>query len=133
MVVSGVEQHGEAQRRQSPARIVRKIKISIDEAEHAQATDAARKNDLMVPVFAVDAVLHIAHQVTLPDPSDLMHLVAGLARVVVQRVGANLNQAVAALNATGQPLGNLLPHARYATGVSWRLDEAARPASRLVP
>jgi hypothetical protein len=135
MVVSGVEQQGEAQRRQSPARIVRKIKIAIDEAEHARVTGAARKHDLTVPAFPADAVLHIAHQVALPGLSDLMHLVAGLTRPVVQVqwVGSNLNQAVAAPNATGQPPGKLLPGARYRTGVSWRLDEAAQRALRLGP
>ena len=138
MVAGEAEQHGGAQRRrQRLAGTVRKIRIAIavDEAEEASLVDAAREKGLTVSAFVADAALRAARQNITPDTSDLVNAVAGLARaaVQVQRVGTNLNQAVAALNATGQPPGNLLPYARYAIEVVRRLDEAARRVSRLVP
>jgi hypothetical protein len=138
MVAGRAEQQGDEQRRrQRRAGTVRKIRIAIavDEGEQASLVDAAREKGLTVSAFVADAALRAARRDSMPDTSDLMHAVAGLARaaVQVQRVGTNLNQAVAALNATGQPPGNLLPYARYATEVVRRLDEAARRVSRLVP
>src|SRR5881275_2120656 len=55
---------------------------------------------------------------------------AGLARGasaagLVRRVGTNLNQAVARLNATGQRGDDLLPAAQLCVRVIRRLDEAA--------
>jgi hypothetical protein len=51
----------------------------------------------------------------------------------VQKVGTNLNQAVAALNATGEAPGNLIQYARYATAVIEKLDEIARKVSQRLP
>jgi len=54
---------------------------------------------------------------------------AGLAR----RIGTNLNQAVARLNATGQRGDDLLPAAQFCARVVRRLDAAAEQVRRSLP
>jgi hypothetical protein len=48
-----------------------------------------------------------------------------LAAGLVRRIGVNLNQAVAKLNATGQRSGDLLPYARESLRRVAHLDAAA--------
>ena len=52
---------------------------------------------------------------------------------LVRRVGTNLNQAVARLNATGQRGDDLLPAAQFCVRVIRRLDEAAEQLRRSIP
>ena len=52
---------------------------------------------------------------------------------LVRRVGTNLNQAVAKLNATGQRGEDLLPAAQFCVRVIRRLDDAAEQVRRSVP
>jgi hypothetical protein len=70
-----------------------------------------------------------------PRTDTIRGALAALSRatVQVQKAGTNLNQAVAALNATGQPPGNLAQYARYTTEVIRRLDETAVQVARLLP
>jgi hypothetical protein len=52
---------------------------------------------------------------------------------LVRRIGTNLNQAVARLNATGQRSDDLLPSAQFCIRVTRRLDEAAEQLRRRIP
>jgi hypothetical protein len=52
---------------------------------------------------------------------------------LVWRIGTNLNQAVARLNATGQRGDDLLPAAQFCMRVIRRLDEAAEQVRRSIP
>ena len=52
---------------------------------------------------------------------------------LVRRIGTNLNQAVARLNATGQRGEDLFPAAHMCVRVIRRLDEAAEHVRRNVP
>ena len=52
---------------------------------------------------------------------------------LVRRIGTNLNQAVARLNATGQRGEDLVPAAQFCMRVIRRLDEAAEQLRRSVP
>ena len=52
---------------------------------------------------------------------------------LVRRVGTNLNQAVARLNATGQPGDDLIPAAQFCARVVRRLDETAEQLRRSIP
>ena len=52
---------------------------------------------------------------------------------LVRRVGTNLNQAVARLNATGQRGDDLLPAVQFCARVIRRLEEAAEQLRRSVP
>ena len=65
----------------------------------------------------------------------LLHqALTGLVRCAAQvrRIGTNLNQAVAKLNATGQADGNLALHAAAAIRIAERLDEEAEQVRRMV-
>jgi len=70
-----------------------------------------------------------------PLTAPLREALAGLIRATVQgqKVGTNLNQAVAALNATGQAPGNLIQYARYAATVIEKLDQIAAKVAQLLP
>jgi len=52
---------------------------------------------------------------------------------LVRRIGTNLNQAVARLNATGQRGEDLMPAAQFCMRAVQRLDEAAEQLRRSVP
>jgi hypothetical protein len=52
---------------------------------------------------------------------------------LVRRVGTNLNQAVARLNATGERGEDLVPAAEFCARVIRRLDEAAEQVRRSIP
>ena len=52
---------------------------------------------------------------------------------LVRRIGTNLNQAVARLNATGQRGEDLLPSVEFCVRVIRRLDEAAEQVRRSIP
>jgi hypothetical protein len=52
---------------------------------------------------------------------------------LVRRIGTNLNQAVARLNATGQRGEDLVPAAAFCVRVIRRLDETAEQLRRSVP
>ena len=72
-----------------------------------------------------------AVQGRVPVREALVELIA--AAGLVRRVGTNLNQAVARLNATGQRGDDLLPAAQFCVRVIRRLDEAAEQLRRSVP
>ena len=109
-----------------------RIAIAVDEAER---DEAAGDLGLTVSAFVANAALRAAQGTGGTDVPGLREAVRELARaaVQVQRIGTNLNQAVAALNATGQATGDLMPCARYATTVIQRLDEAAARVADQLP
>jgi hypothetical protein len=51
---------------------------------------------------------------------------------LVRRIGTNFNQAVARLNATGQPGEDLVPAAQFRARVTGRLDETPEQLRRSV-
>jgi predicted chitinase len=80
------------------------VHFSLTEQEFAALQDAAGRAGLARGAFAAQVVL-----------------AAGL----VRRIGVNLNQAVAGLNATGQRSGDLLLYARESMRRAGHLDEVA--------
>jgi uncharacterized protein (DUF1778 family) len=112
-----------------------RIAIAVDDGERIVLEDAARTAGLTVSAFVADRALTAARQ-TSPVTLDVVRAaLAELSRAVVQvqKAGTNLNQAVAALNATGQPPGNLAQYARYTTDVIRRLEGHAAKVARLLP
>jgi hypothetical protein len=107
----------------------------LTDAEYATVQAAARRAGLARGAYAAQAVLAAA-QDTGPgaqEPlraalNELMHA-AGL----VHRIGVNLNQAVAKLNATGQRSGDLLPYAAESARRARHLDEAADQVRKALP
>jgi hypothetical protein len=117
---------GARRKRQQPGRS-RRVHFSLTEQEYAALDDAAGRTGLARGAFAAQVVLaHVNGSAAGPEAPGreaLRELVraAGL----VRRIGVNLNQAVAKLNATGQRSGDLLPYARESLRRAARLDAAA--------
>ncbi|MTK05436.1 hypothetical protein [Micromonospora sp. CP22] len=103
---------GADRRHQFPGRRQR-INLRLDEAEHSDVVTAANRAGLTPTGFCADAALAAARSTTAPGA-----LIAGTgvtraelaamqrelfaARTAITRTGTNLNQATAALNATGE-------------------------------
>lgn len=82
----------------------RTVRFALTDAEYAEVSAAARQAGLARGAYAAEATLALARgTVTLPD-APLWDAVHALDRAAlgVRRIGVNLNQAVAKLNATGQ-------------------------------
>jgi hypothetical protein len=79
-------------------------------------------------------VLIAARTGTAPGESPLRDALGEFIRAagLVRRVGVNLNQAVAKLNATGQPSGELLPYAAESIRRARLLDQAAEEVRRRI-
>jgi len=106
------------------------VRFGLTEAESAELEQAAGRAGLAKGAFAAEASLAAARgTATAPGAAfadalaELMHA-AGL----VRRIGVNLNQAVAKLNATGQYSSDLLP---YAQACMRRVDHLDAVADQL--
>jgi len=102
-----------------------RIAISVDQAEQEELQQAARAEALTVSAFVAEKALAAARRTLPQTTAPLREALADLARATaqIQKVGTNLNQAVAALNATGQAPGNLIQYARYATTIVEKMDQ----------
>jgi hypothetical protein len=113
----------------------RTVQFSLSEEEFAEVGEAAAQSGLARGAFAAEAALATARGAQarvwspLRDALAELMLAAGLAR----RVGTNLNQAVARLNATGERGEDLVPAAEFCGRVIRRLDEAAEQVRRSIP
>jgi len=113
----------------------RRITVRLDDAEHAAVVLAAGRAGL-TPTGYVGAVALAAATGTVgPVPSETREVLAELvaARVQVRRFGGNVNQAVAALNATGEPPVWLASAVELAGRAVRRVDEAAEALMRRRP
>jgi uncharacterized protein (DUF1778 family) len=112
-----------------------RIAISVDTSEQAELEQAAHAEGLTVSAFVAENGLAAARRTIPPATGPLREALADLvhATAQVQKVGTNLNQAVAALNATGNPPGNLVQYARYAATVIENLDKVAGVVSQRLP
>ena len=113
----------------------RVIQFSLTEEEFAEVSTAAGRSGLARGAFAAEATLAAARGVPARVWSPLREAMVELmtAAGLVRRVGTNLNQAVARLNATGQRGDDLLPAAEFCVRVIRRLDETAAQLRRSVP
>jgi hypothetical protein len=87
-----------------PSRRRRRCDTRFTEEEFAVIETAAARAGLTPTGYVAEAALAVARGTAPPSTSPLRELVVELAqlRTQVRRVGTNLNQAVAALNATGE-------------------------------
>ncbi|MBO0885373.1 MAG: hypothetical protein J2P17_34575 [Mycobacterium sp.] len=132
--LSGVFMVGDSlsgrRRRQVRARC-HSVRFDLSEVEYAELAAAARNAGLARGAFAAKAALEAARDSTglsaAGDLGELRELLVEVMRAstLVQRAGVNLNQAVAALNATGQAPGSLVPAAEHCSRVVDRLDQVA--------
>ena len=111
------------------------VQFSLTEEEFEEVCGAATRAGLARGAFAAEVTLAAARgtqaRAGSPLRGALIELMA--AAGLVRRVGTNLNQAVARLNATGQRGEDLLPAAQFCVRVIHRLDEAAEQVRRSIP
>jgi len=126
-----------AGRRRSPQPVPRPclVKFFLTDEELAELDEAADQAGLARGAFAAEVTMAAARgrsaAISAPLREALVELMS--AAGLVRRVGTNLNQAVARLNATGQRGEDLLPAAQFCVRVTRRLDEAAEHVRRNVP
>lgn len=103
------------------------MEFSLTDAEYAEIRAASAHANLAVGAYAAEAALAVARGVASSADSPLREALGEFIRAagLVRRIGVNLNQAVARLNATGQRSGDLLPYAAACLRRADRLDKAA--------
>jgi hypothetical protein len=111
------------------------VQFSLTQEEFDQLSSAAAKVAMARGAFAAEAAFAAASGVRARTASPLRETLDELmaAAGLVRRIGTNLNQAVAKLNATGQRSEDLLPAAEFCVRVIRRLDDAAEHVRRSVP
>ena len=111
------------------------VQFSLTQGEFDDVSGAAERCGLARGAFAAEATLAAARGVHARGTSPLREALGELmaAAGLVRRIGTNLNQAVARLNATGQRGEDLLPAAEFCMRVIRRLDEAAEQVRRSIP
>lgn len=102
------------------------IRFDLSEREFGEIRAAAEQAGLAKGAFAAKAALAVARGGGLPPDSPHRQALGEFIRAagLVRRIGVNLNQAVAKLNATGQRSGNLLPYAAESLRRIQLLDQA---------
>jgi hypothetical protein len=104
----------------------RTVRFALTDAEYAEVSAAARQAGLARGAYAAEAALATARgEIATPDAplADAVHAL-DRAALGVRRIGVNLNQAVAKLNATGQPSGDLPRYAQESIRRATRLEAA---------
>ncbi len=103
------------------------MRFDLSDEEFDEVGAAAERAGLAKGAYAAQATLAAARGVGVPSGSPLRDALAEFIRAagLVRRIGVNLNQAVAKLNATGQRSGDLLPYAAESLRRAERLDQAA--------
>jgi hypothetical protein len=113
----------------------RVVQFSLTEEEYAEVRRAAERAGLARGAFAAEAALASARGTEARAGSPLREALVEViaAAGLVRRVGTDLNEAVARLNATGQRGEDLLPAAQFCVRVIRRLDETAEQLRHSVP
>src|SRR5262245_711793 len=125
--------HPVARRRQrQPSRRRYRVEFSLDEEEFAELCAAAGPAGLARGAYAARATLGAARGGGGSGGPLLRDALTALVRCEGQlrKIGVNLNQAVARLNATGQGGGDLVPYAVGITRIADRLEVWARQVRR---
>ena len=114
-------------RLRQPVRRLRRVEFSLTDEEFAELGAAAARAGLARGAYAAEAALSASRGMTSSADSGLREALGEFVRAagLVRRIGVNLNQAVAKLNATGQRSGDLLPYAAECLRRVERLDAAA--------
>ena len=118
---AGVSGQGRRRPRQ-PVPRTRRVEVTLTGEEYTVIEAAAKQAGLARRAYIAQAALTAAaNGGALSDRESLRRVLIELMRAagLVRRIGTNINQAVAKLNATGQPAGDL--HG-YAAGTIRRAD-----------
>ena len=121
-------------RPRQPVKRPRTIRFALTDEEFSQVVAAADRAGLANGAFAAQATLIIARNGTMPSDSPLREALGEFIRAagLVRRIGVNLNQAVAKLNATGQRSGDLIPYAAESIRRAQFLDQAAEEVRKRI-
>jgi hypothetical protein len=122
-------------RSRGPAARERSLRFSLTDEEYDEIGIAAAAAGLARGAYAARATLAAARGMLNPADSPFRQALTELIRSagLVRRIGVNLNQAVAKLNATGQRSADLLPYAAESFRRAKRLDAAAEELRRRLP
>jgi hypothetical protein len=114
-------------RSRRPGRRPRRVEFTLTDEEFGELGAAAARAGLARGAYAAEAALSVARGVTSPADSPFREALGEFVRAagLVRRIGVNLNQAVAKLNATGQHSGELLLYAAESIHRAEHLDAAA--------
>jgi len=124
---AGISGQGRRRARQPVSR-TRRVEVTLTGEEYAVIDAAARRAGLARRAYIAQTVLAAAaNGGTLGDREALRRALIELMRAagLVRRIGANINQAVAKLNATGQPAGSLPGYAAGSIRRADHIDEVA--------
>jgi hypothetical protein len=108
-------------------RRLHKVEFRLTDEELELVEEAARRSGRARGAYAAEVTLAAAQGGPAAERTALREVLGELIRAagLVRRIGVNLNQAVAKLNATGQRSGDLLPYARESLRRAERLDATA--------
>ena len=114
-------------RSRQPCRRTHRVEFTLTDEEFCELGAAAARAGLARGAYSAEAALSVARGVTSPADSPFREALGEFVRAagLVRRIGVNLNQAVAKLNATGQRSGELLPCAAESIRRAEQLDAAA--------
>ena len=120
---------GQGRRRpRQPVPRTRRVEVTLTREEYTVIEAAARRAGLARRAYIAQAVLAAAANGGPPgDRESLRRALIELMRAagLVRRIGTNINQAVARLNAAGQPAGNLPCYAAETIRRADHIDEVA--------
>lgn len=114
------------------AKRCRRVEFSLTDEEFDDLKAAATRAGLARGAYAAEVAMSVARGVACPGDNPFREALGEFIRAagLVRRIGVNLNQAVAKLNATGQRSGDLLPYAAACLRRVERLDAAAEEIRR---
>ena len=110
------------------------VRFGLTEAEFAELEQAAGQAGLAKGAFAAEAALAAARGTATAPGAPFQDALAELLRAagLVRRIGVNLNQAVAKLNATGQQSGELVPYVQACMRRVDHLDAVAEQVRKAI-
>ena len=131
---SGTGVGGQGRRRaRQPVPRTRRVEFTLTGEEYAIVVAAAGRAGLARRAYAAQAAMAAAANGTsASDQESLGQALIELMRAagLVRRIAANLNQAVAKLNATGQPAGDLPGYAAESIRRADHIDQVAEVARK---
>ena len=120
---------GQGRRRaRQPVPRTRTVEFTLNNEEYAALVEAAGRAGMARRAYVATVVLEAAANGTTvsgQDPLELVLIELMRAAGLVRRITANLNQAVAKLNATGQATGELPAYAAESTRRADHIDAVA--------
>ena len=126
---SGTGVSGQGRRRaRQPVPRTRRVEFTLSGEEYSILVEAAGQAGMARRAYAAQAALTAAANgtpISGQEPLALVLIELMRAAGLVRRIATNLNQAVAKLNAAGQPAGNLPAYAAQSIRHADHIDQVA--------